>query len=61
MKSNGFAAAVAALALGVLATAPVVAQEAFPNKPIRLIVGYTAGGGNDIIARVVAGTRFASA
>ena len=25
----------------------------FPNKPIRIIVGYSAGGGNDIIARVV--------
>ena len=30
------------------------AQE-FPNKPIRILVGYSAGGGNDIIARVVAG------
>ena len=25
----------------------------FPNKPVRIIVGYSAGGGNDIIARVV--------
>lgn len=25
----------------------------FPNKPIRIIVGYSAGGGNDIVARVV--------
>ena len=38
-----------------LSAASVVAQDAFPNKPIRLIVGYSAGGGNDIIARVVAG------
>jgi len=32
----------------------VAAQESYPNKPIRIIVGYTAGGGNDIIVRVVA-------
>ena len=28
--------------------------QAFPSKPIRIIVGYSAGGGNDIIARIVA-------
>jgi tripartite-type tricarboxylate transporter receptor subunit TctC len=28
--------------------------QAFPSKPIRIIVGYAAGGGNDIIVRVVA-------
>lgn len=25
----------------------------FPNKPIHIIVGYSAGGGNDIVARVI--------
>ena len=25
----------------------------FPSKPIRIMVGYSAGGGNDIVARVV--------
>jgi tripartite-type tricarboxylate transporter receptor subunit TctC len=29
-------------------------QQAFPTKPIRLVVGYSAGGGNDLIARIVA-------
>jgi len=28
------------------------AQE-YPNKPIRIVVGYSAGGGNDIIVRVM--------
>ncbi len=31
---------------------PAAAQE-YPNKPIRIVVGYAAGGGNDIIVRVM--------
>src|SRR4029453_4810935 len=30
-----------------------VAQESYPAKPIRIVIGYTAGGGNDIIVRVM--------
>jgi tripartite-type tricarboxylate transporter receptor subunit TctC len=28
-------------------------QESYPYKPIRIVVGYSAGGGNDIIVRVM--------
>ena len=47
----------AAVALAALLIAQAHAQEdaakGFPNRPIRILVGYAAGGGNDIIARVV--------
>jgi tripartite-type tricarboxylate transporter receptor subunit TctC len=33
--------------------APALAQDAYPSKPIRILVGYAAGGGNDIIVRVM--------
>src|SRR5512138_477045 len=29
------------------------AQENYPDKPIRVVIGYAAGGGNDIIVRVM--------
>src|SRR3954469_13490009 len=29
------------------------AQEAYPNRPITLVVPYAAGGGNDVMARIV--------
>src|SRR5947208_956002 len=41
-----------ALALFVSA-APAQAQGDYPNRTIRIIVGFAAGGGNDIFARLV--------
>jgi tripartite-type tricarboxylate transporter receptor subunit TctC len=45
----------AAALAGLLAAAmqPAAAQGEFPTKPIRLIVGFAAGGGNDLFARLV--------
>jgi tripartite-type tricarboxylate transporter receptor subunit TctC len=47
-------AGLACLAAASSMAATVHAQQDFPNKPIHIIVGYAAGGGNDIIVRVVA-------
>jgi tripartite-type tricarboxylate transporter receptor subunit TctC len=46
----------ALLATGLQAR-PIYAQSEanYPNRPIRLVLGFAAGGGNDIMARIVAG------
>src|SRR6266852_1652764 len=44
-----FSAAFAVLFLAMTASA----QDSYPSKPIRIVVGYSAGGGNDIIVRVM--------
>src|SRR5215472_4759037 len=56
---NGFKRSV--LTGGLSALAAIIAQAAaaqgnganFPNRPIRMIVGFAAGGGNDLFARLV--------
>lgn len=46
-----------ALSLAVLAggiSPSLHAQQAWPTKPVRLVVGYAAGGATDVLARLVA-------
>src|SRR5947207_145011 len=42
-----------AMALALIVAAPAHAQGEYPNRTIRIIVGFAAGGGNDIFARLV--------
>ena len=42
------------LAVLSLLPLPALAQDAYPSKPIRMVVGYAPGGGTDVVARLVA-------
>lgn len=42
------------LTLALSLAGAALAQDAYPNKPIRMLLGYPPGGGSDIIARLVA-------
>jgi tripartite-type tricarboxylate transporter receptor subunit TctC len=57
MSSTGLTRALrnASLALAVLVAAgqSAGAQGDYPSRPIRMIVGFAAGGGNDLFARLV--------
>lgn len=50
--SSRLLAAVSALCAAVLAAPAALAQ--YPEKPIRLVVPWPAGGGSDVVARMVA-------
>lgn len=53
MKRSKFlcAAVLTALSLGAV---PLATAQTYPNKPLRVLVGFTPGGGTDSIARVFA-------
>jgi tripartite-type tricarboxylate transporter receptor subunit TctC len=43
----------AAGAAALPAAAPIARAQAYPTRPVRIIVGFPAGGGNDVIARLI--------
>ncbi len=61
MKASGLRVVLAsigfAIVLALNGAAPSWAQDdaaAYPNRTIRIVVGFAAGGGNDIFARIIA-------
>jgi tripartite-type tricarboxylate transporter receptor subunit TctC len=52
MENNKTVAALCALT-AVVAVVSADAQE-YPTKPVRFVVGFTAGGSNDTVARIIA-------
>src|SRR5262245_45000475 len=39
--------------IAALASVPLLQAQAYPDRPVRLIVPYAAGGANDTIARLI--------
>jgi tripartite-type tricarboxylate transporter receptor subunit TctC len=47
-------AATASLSIAAALAAPAAAQSDYPNRPIRMIIPFPAGGSNDIVGRAIA-------
>lgn len=45
--------ATAASLMALAAAGPSLAQQDYPNKPVKIIVGYVPGGGPDMVARAL--------
>src|SRR5690606_14554912 len=49
-----FRCTIGALALSAVASCPAWAADGFPSGPVRILVGFPAGGTIDVVAREVA-------
>lgn len=55
-----FIRTIAIASLGLMVMSAAFAQDKFPSKPIKLVVGFPPGGGADVVARLV-GTHLGEA
>ena len=53
MKSSIKTLLTASAALGLLAISPMALAQSYPTKPVTMIVAFPAGGGSDVIGRLV--------
>ena len=44
----------ASVALATLAPAAGHAQAKYPDRPVKVVIGFTAGGGTDVAGRLIA-------
>jgi tripartite-type tricarboxylate transporter receptor subunit TctC len=54
IRARLIALVLAGLVGGLLAQHAAVAQDAFPSRPITIVVGFPPGGGTDVITRIFA-------
>src|SRR5690606_23587512 len=54
MKKRHFLTSTLAFAAGLAAAAPAWAASDYPQRPIRMVIPFAAGGGTDVLGRLLA-------